>query len=219
MSLTAVEICANALVRLGAQPIQSFTDGTDVATFCNTIYTQKKKYVLSSYPWRFSMKFIQLSRNTTAPAIKWTYQYTLPADRVQGGFPEVYTSSSVGARPIRAHEIVGNKLMTNESAIYVKYQYNVDESLWAEYFTELMINIMKVELAYLVTNNTQLYQELKLEVYGTPSEGGFGGLVNITRFLDSRDNPNTYITDFSLTNARVCGTGYDWGINYTVDMS
>lgn len=213
MALTDVEICANALVRLGAQPITSFSDGTDVATFCNTIYTQKKKYILSSYPWRFSFKFIQLSRQTATPSMQWKYQYTLPADRVQAGFPAVYTDDDVGALPIREYSIVGNVLMSDQTTLYVKYQYNVDESLWPEYFTELMINIMKVELAYLVTDNTQLYQELKLEVYGTPSEGGFGGLVNQTRNLDSRDNPTTYITDFSLISARFSGTGY--GVDYS----
>lgn len=215
MALTSVQICANALVRLGATPITSFDDGTDVATFCQTIYNQKKKYVLSSYPWRFSFKFMQLSRQASSPTAQWDYQFTLPADRVQAGFPEVYTENTVGAVPIRDFEIVGNVLMTDQDEIWVKYQYDVDESLWPEYFTELMINIMKVELAYLVTDNTQLYQELKLEVYGTPSEGGFGGLVNQTRNLDSRDNPTTYITDFSLVGARFAGTGY--GVDYNVD--
>lgn len=214
MALTDVQICANALVRLGAQPIQSFDDGTDIATFCDTIYDAKKKYLLSSYPWRFSMKFMQLSRDATAPTAQWDYQYTLPADRVQSGFPEVYTSDDTNATPIRSFDIVGNKLMTNEDEIWVKYQYNVDETLWPEYFTELMVMVMKAELAQLVTDNTQLYQEIKLEVYGTPSEGGFGGLVNIARSLDSRDNPTTYITDFSLVNARIGGSRLsDYGVS------
>lgn len=214
MALTSVQICANALVRLGATPITSFDDGTDVATFCQTIYNQKKKFILSSYPWQFSFKFAQLSRQTATPSMQWEYQYTLPADRIMTGFPAVYTDDDVGARPIREFAIVGNVLMSDEPTLYVKYQYDVDESLWPEYFTELMINIMKVELAYLVTDNTQLYQELKLEVYGTPTEGGFGGLVNMTRNLDSRDNPTTYITDFTLINARFSGTGY--GVDYEV---
>jgi len=217
MALTDVQICANALVRLGAQPIQSFSDGTDIATFCNTIYDSKKKYILSSYPWLFSMKFAQLSRDTARPAAQWKYQYTLPADRVKSGMPAVYTSSDEYAPPIKAWTIVGNKLMAHEKEIWVKYQYNVDESLWPEYFTELMINVMKAELAQLVTDNTQLYQEIKLEVYGTPTEGGFGGLVNIARSLDSRDAPTTYINDFTLVNARFGGSRMsDFGINYNV---
>lgn len=215
MALTNIAICANALVRLGARPITSFSDGTDIATFCETIYTQKKKFLLSSYPWRFSMKYAQLSRLSDSPDAQWDYQFTLPADRVQAGMPVVYTSEDVGAAPIRDYEIVGNVLMTDEDEIWVKYQYNVDEALWPEYFTELMINVMKTELAYVVTDNAQLYQELKLEVYGTPSEGGFGGMVNMARNLDSRDNPTTYITDFTLINARFKGTGY--GVDYEVE--
>ena len=217
MALTSVQICANALLRLGATPIQSFTDGTDLATICNGIYNQKKAYMLSSYPWSFSFKYIQLSRQTATPTAQWSYKFTLPADRVISGMPEIYSSSTVGAVPLPSdyYELVGNVLMSDETELWCKYQYNVDESLWPAYFTELMINIMKVELALPVTENTQLYQELKLETYGTPSEGGSGGLVNMTRFLDSRDNPVTYIRDQSLIIARYTGTIY--GTDYTVE--
>lgn len=208
MGLNDIEICANALVRLGAIPIQSFDDATDIATACKTIYFSKKKYILSSYPWRFSMKFIQLSRDVMPPDAQWRYQFTLPSDRIQSGFPAVYTSNSIGANTINDWTIIGNKLMTNEKEIWVKYQYDVEESLWPEYFIELMIKIMQVELVQIVTDNTQLYQELKYEVYGVPSDGGFGGLVNMVQNIDSRDTPTTYIKDFALTDARVLNVKY-----------
>lgn len=200
--LTDIQICSNALLRLGAQPIQSFNDGTDIATFCKAIYEQKKIYLFSTFPWSFTMKFIQLSQKTLDPVAQWKYQYSLPADRVSSGMAAVYTTDSINASPINCYTIIGDALMTNEKEIWIRYQYNAHETLWPEYFTELMINVMRAELAQLVTDNTQLYQEIKLEVYGTPSEGGFGGLVNITRNLDSRDNPTIFIQDFSLINAR-----------------
>ena len=205
MALTDIQICANALIRLGAQPIQSFDEGTDLATVCATIYPSKAQYILSLYPWRFTMNFAQLSRLTVAPSAQYTYQYALPADRVQGGFPVVFNSSDVNACPIKDYTIIGNRLMTDYDEIWVQYQYQADESLWPFYFTELMINVMKHELCIIVTEDKSLYAEIHSEVFGTPVEQGQGGLLAQAMFLDSRDNPTLAINDFTLINARFGG--------------
>lgn len=199
---TAIEICSNALVRLGAQPIQSFDEGTNIATACETIYNMKKKYALNAYPWRFSMKFAQLSRLTAAPAAAWDYQFTLPSDRIQDGPACVWTSDDTGDIPFRDYTLIGNKLLCNEKEIWVQYQYDVDEANFPPYFTELLVNIMAVELCFLVTDNNSLRQELKLETYGTPSEQGQGGLVAISRAIDSRDTPSVYISSNFLLGGR-----------------
>lgn len=204
------EICANALVRLGQNPIQGFGDGTDIANSCQIIWDVKYKYILSMYPWRFSMNYAQLSRLITPPSQQWKYQFNLPSDRVQSGFPVVYTDASVGSSPLGGafYRIIGNVIMSNQSALFVQYQYDVPGDLWPSYFDELMINVMKVDLCYLVTDNTTLHNEIKRETYGTPTEAGVGGLMGIAMFLDSRDNPTTYIENFTLVNARFAGTSY-----------
>jgi len=197
---TPVSICSNALIRLGTNPIQSFTDGSDVATTCDVIYHQKKLSVLNSYPWRFTMGFAPLSRMSEAPVAQWQYQFTLPSDRIQDGPAAVYTSNSVDAYPISSYDIVGNRLLSNNPEIWIKYQRDIDESLFPPYFSELLINIMMYELSYAVADSSTLRQELRLEVYGMPSNDGVGGLMGITRQIDSRDNPSIFInSDFLCT--------------------
>jgi len=205
MSYTAVQICANALVRLGASPIQSFTEGTDIATSCSSIYNFKKDYMLSVYPWNFTKKFSQLSRLTAAPTAQWKYQFALPADKTMAGMIAVFTSASVGALPIQDYTLVGNVLMCDQTTLYVEYQADVDESLWAPYFVELMVNIMMVELSFLVTDNASLRQELNTMTYGVPSEYGVGGVYGKAMQLDSRDNPTVQILDDILLEARFGG--------------
>jgi len=205
MAFTAVEICANALVRLGATPIQSFTEGTDIATSCSSIYNMKKNYMLAVYPWRFTKKFIQLSRLTVAPTAQWTYQYALPADRVSSGFATVFTSATAGSSPIQDYTIVGNVLMSDETELWVEYQADVDESIWAPYFVELMVSIMMVELSFLVTENANLRQELTTMTYGLPSEFGVCGIYGKAMALDSRDNPTVQVLDDILLEARFGG--------------
>jgi len=207
MSFTAVEICANALVRLGASPIQSFTEGTDIATSCNSIYNFKKDYMLAVYPWNFTKKFVQLSRLTASPTAQWKYQYSLPADRTMSGLIAVFTSESVGAIPIQNYTLIGNSLMCDQSELWVEYQADVAESLWAPYFTEMMVSVMMVELSFLVTDNASLRQELNTQTYGVPSEFGVGGIYGKAMALDSRDNPTMQVLDDILLEARFGGGG------------
>lgn len=191
---TAIEICSQALVRLGAVPIQSFGDGSDVATACNIIYPQKVDFHLNAYPWRFSIHpGVQLSRLTEAPQAQWKYQFSLPPDRIQDGPVGVFLSNSPGELPFKRFAILGDRLFADEPEIWVKYQYKVGEESFPPYFTELMIGVMTVELCYLVTDNTGIRQELKLEVYGTPSQQGEGGLVRSARWADSRDTPTQVV--------------------------
>jgi len=203
--MNAIEICSNALIRLGASPIQSFNDTSDTAVACKNIYPVKSNYILSSFPWRFTMKFKQLSRLSEKPEMQWSYKYNMPSDKVQAGFPAVYVSSDIGASPINEYAIIGNFLMSDSPEIYVQYQYRPDETLWPHYFTELMIQVMSCELSMNITDNATLRQSLSYETYGVPSEGGMGGLFGRAMNLDSKDSPTQTLQDNSLLLARFEG--------------
>ena len=208
MAFTDVQICSNALLRLGATPIQSFDEGTDIATTCDNLYQMKKEYMLAAYPWRFTKKYAQLSRLTAAPTAQWTYQFNLPADRLTAGLPIVYATDRTYAIPVQNYTIVGKVLMTHQPEIWIQYQAIVDESLWAPYFVELMTYVMMDELCFNVTDNTSLKQTIQYTTYGTPSADGVGGLYGKAMGLDSRDNPTTRVLDSVLLEARFSGTGY-----------
>lgn len=202
MAFTDVQICANALVRLGASPIQSFDEGTDIATTCGSVYSMKKEYMLASYPWRFTKKYIQLSRLVVPPTAHWTYQYTLPADRITAGLPVVYATNDTYSIPIQNYTIVGNVLMTHNPEVWIQYQAMIDEAFFAPYFTELMTYVMMDELCFNVTDNATLKTLINQQTYGPPSAAGAGGLYGKAMNLDSRDNPTTMILDSVLLEAR-----------------
>ena len=82
MALSDIDISSNALVRLGDDSINSFT-GSDAAAACGVIYPFIKQTVLTSYPWRVSMKKSGLlSRDATGPTTEYKYSYQLPTDRI-----------------------------------------------------------------------------------------------------------------------------------------
>jgi len=61
MSVTKIDICAQALIMIGAQPITSFEDGTTEAIACANLYENTVRDQLSRYRWRFSVGQVQLS--------------------------------------------------------------------------------------------------------------------------------------------------------------
>lgn len=205
MPLTDIEICARALEKLGAEPIQSFEEDTQISTTCKNIYPVEKGRILCKAPWKFSLKQAQLSRQVTTPLIKWKYQYTMPADKLHGGMMEVYEDNGNYAFTTNDYTIVGDVLMSNSEQIFVTYQFNVNENKFPDFFTGLMVQVMMAELCMNVTQNSQSENQLKQETYGTPSEGGLGGHLGYAMNLDSRDTPTVEFTDFPIWGARFGG--------------
>ena len=79
---SALTICSDALLLLGAAPISSFNQGTDEATVCDRLYPDVRDSTLQMYPWTFSFKKVQLARTTNTPVNEWKYEYQLPSDRI-----------------------------------------------------------------------------------------------------------------------------------------
>jgi len=68
---TSLSICSDALIMLGAQPISSFTEGSDAAQACDRLYPDLRDSLLSRYPWSWSYQKVQLARLATAPDRDW----------------------------------------------------------------------------------------------------------------------------------------------------
>ena len=75
---TEVSICANALRRLGDDPITSLTDDTERARLCNAFYAPARDLVLRAHPWNFAITRATLAQLSDTPAFEYSYQYALP---------------------------------------------------------------------------------------------------------------------------------------------
>jgi hypothetical protein len=50
MALTAITLCASALIKIGAQPIASFEDGTAEGEVAKSLYPGVRDALLASHP-------------------------------------------------------------------------------------------------------------------------------------------------------------------------
>jgi len=175
-----IQISSNAMVLIGANPISSFTEGTEgrVAT---ALYESTYTAILSSFRWRFASKQALLSRLAETPLNSYQYQYQLPTNLLVVIKIENEVSD---------YEIYGDKLYSNLPSVSIDYIYRVDETLLPSYFVKALEFLLAAQFAVPVTDNSQiatLYQSL------------YEGQLARAKNIDSTQRPQSAIADSPLT--------------------
>lgn len=198
---TDIKICSDALLMLGANPISSFTEGTDEANICDRLYPDIKIKTLASYPWSFSFKKVQLARLITTPTNEYKYQYQMPSDMV--GVPRaVYDTADIGGPVRREYRLMGDKILTDYEKVYIDYQYNVAEFALPHYFVQLLKYQLTWHIALPITDQTEKSDYWRAVAQGTPGENGRGGFMRQAMSIDGQGQPTNAFQDFSLIDVR-----------------
>lgn len=198
---TAVSICSDALILLGAKPISSFNDGTDEANTADRLYPDVRDSTLMMYPWSFSYKKVKLARLVTTPVSEWRYEYQLPGDRL-GNPRAVFETNSLYARPVKDWEIIGDKLITNYEEVYIDYPYQVPEYAMPQYFVQLLKYMMAWHFAYPISEQADKTAYWQQVAVGTPGDNNRGGYFRVAANIDGQGQPTQVIEDYSLIAAR-----------------
>lgn len=198
---TAVSICSDALILIGAKPISSFNDGTDEASVCDRLYPDIRDSTLVMYPWSFATKKIGLAQLLTAPTNVWKYAYQLPGDRLAGP-RAVYDTAAVGAYPRKDWEIQGDNLLCNLDAVYIDYQYSVGEYAMPKYFVQLLKYMTAWHIAEAITEQQDKANKWQRVAIGDPAENGRGGFFRQAAQIDGQSNQMRIIDDYTLIAVR-----------------
>jgi hypothetical protein len=198
---SALSICSDALIMLGAKPISAFNEGTDAANIADALYATVRDQALVQYPWTFNTKKVQLSQLVTTPVNEYKYQYSLPSDRIQTP-RKIFNTVAVNVTPITGYKIMGDKLLTNETTIYAEYQYSVPESEMPSYFVQLLKYLAAWHFAIPITDQVDKAQYWQSVAAGMPSENGRGGYMRTAMNIDGQNNPVQSIEDYSLIAVR-----------------
>ncbi len=154
---TAITICSNALLILGAHPINDFNESTEHARLCANIYPTVRDDLLRAHPWNCAIKRVVLSPSSTTPEFEYSYQFPLPGDLLRVlsvGNPEDNFN----------YRIEGAKLLANTNTIRLRYVFrNDDVTSWDSAIVSTAEMLMAAKLAYAVTGSAALRDSMTQE--------------------------------------------------------
>jgi hypothetical protein len=191
MAITSIDICARALVLIGASPITSFDDGTTEAIVADNLYEDTVRDLLSRYRWRFATSQIQMNRLVDAPEHKWDAAYQLPPECI------LVHGVYIGGTPIEFDRyqdmIYCNAVDTDE--VFIDYMFRADEALWPPFFVMTVILQMASVFAYSVAQQealADLFEKRALRQFtiarNLDSQSQTNRRLPTSRFLDVRRN-------------------------------
>lgn len=209
MANSDIDICAQALIKLGSDPIQSFDvdQEGDKATTCANLYPNFRLAALTFHRWRFAMAKQALNLVVGTPVSEWERIFQLPADRAAPP-AAVFNSSSAGVSPLTTGwEIFGDKLFTNENQIFVDYHQNIPESAWPPYFEIFAVDWFSARIAIPITDQVNMRSAMLEDTFGPSGQPELGSFSQAKRLDGQHNATNTINTASPLVIARLGGRG------------
>jgi hypothetical protein len=189
MASSAVQICSNALLLLGAQTINAFNDNTDRAKIASNLWANCRDAVLRGHPWNCAVKRVQLAADTEGPAFEWTYQYTLPGD-----FLRLLSLGEEGEDvPFR---LENGKILTDDECKLTYIFRNENVNTWDSLLVEAATAYMAFTMAYPITKSASV-QEAMGKAYEFK--------LKQARAVDGQENPPEQFGDYPFIVARHLG--------------
>lgn len=187
-----VEICSNALILVGAQPISSLSETSDRAILMSNLYDQIRRATLRRHLWNFAMTRVLLSPDVTPPAFEWTAQFTLPSDCLR-----VVSLGEIGEHP--DYTIEGRKILSNDASVKLGYVRDEED---ANVFDVMFCDALSANMAFAAAFPLTKSEALQKAMYQLYSEK-----ITEARTIDGVETPPGQIDDSYFLNARRSG-GY-----------
>lgn len=156
-----INICNNALLRIGADIINALNEQSKEAEYCNKFYDEDRVEVLEQHPWNFAMKQTTLSKLAETPN-DYSFVYTLPSDYVIAR--KIVDTANPENNQIK-YEVRERKLYTDQDAAILEYTFDQgDTTAFSSAFSNALAWRLAADLAMPITNNIAV-QEAMMRMY------------------------------------------------------
>lgn len=192
MALNDIALCSRALIRIGAAPITSFTDGTAESEIAGALYEPARDAMLSAYPWSFATGQTILTQLETSPIADFDNAFQLPTDYLRAISAGTGSASAASGRGVK-YRITGQELHTNSSDLVLTYIYRPDEANVPPFFDQALITRLAAEFVIPITENTS-----RAEALFSLANKEF----ERARQIDAQQDTPNAIEDFNLVDVR-----------------
>ena len=195
MPISDIAICNRALDMLGADPIVSFDDATQVGRLCKRNYEPVRDAVLRAYPWNPAIRRAALPALAEAPAWGFAFQYALPEGPEPLCCLRVLTIESESAGQAAEYRIEGRRILSDEGApLRILYIAQItDPTRFGPLLADAIAARLAAELAYPLTASTSLgqamgqsYRDKLAEARAIDAQEGTAGRLSADEWLESR---------------------------------
>jgi hypothetical protein len=198
MADTKVDICARALIMIGAQPISSFDDGSTEALVASNLYENITQSILCRHRWRFATEQQQLSLLVSAPTGRYDYAYQLPTS------PDLLQLNTITVADVPIeYARYGDKVFVNgydsQSTLIADYIFRQDESEFPAYFKLALEYTLASIFAGSVAKDAAMIQQ-----YSDMSERQ----ILIAKNTDSQEVTNKTLNTKRFISNRIVTRGY-----------
>lgn len=188
MALSAIDICARALLKVGARTISSFDEGNLEAEVAGNLYPIVRDALLSAHPWNFAIIFEDLPRLAEAPKADFEAAFPLPTDCLR-----VLSAGLPGTSRGLIYRVIGRSLYADADAVTISYIGRPSEDTFPAFFDMALIAQLAAEFCIPLTENTSRWESLRQF-----AESEF----RRAKLIDSQEDTPPRIDDFTLLQGR-----------------
>ncbi|MFO1152116.1 MAG: hypothetical protein U1E42_00420 [Rhodospirillales bacterium] len=188
MSLTAVDLCARALLKIGANRISSFAETTLEAEVATNLYPTVRDALLSAHPWNFATTQQKLVQSATPPIADHENAFDLPEDCIR-----VLSAGTNDRGHGLTYRIQQRRLLTNADDIVLTYVTRPLEADFPPFFDSTLIAHLAAEFCIPLTDSTSRWEALQKAADHE---------LRRARLIDAQEETAPHLDDFTLTSWR-----------------
>ncbi len=189
MPMTAVELCAAALVKIGARPFADFAEETAEAACARRLYPIARDLLLGLHPWSFTLAQARLTAEPERPLADFAHAFALPTDHLR----TISVGTGGRSRGI-TYRVQGYRILCDAAEIVLGYQRRVPEADLPSFFVPLLVTRLAAEFCVPLTEGSSramdLYRLAEAE-------------LRSARLIDSQQATPQAFEDFTLIGARL----------------
>lgn len=169
-----VHVVNRALVKLGQAPTFSLDAENSLAGKIDLVWPGCVAICFSLHDWTFCRKTFRLTKLDGAPDTGFAKRFQLPGGRI-GESLKVLADPRRDAA-LRDYTIEAQELHADVDAVWVRCKVEVDPVAWDVGFRAAFVVALAGMLAVPMQSDQDLAESYMKEAFGTPSQGGTGGL-------------------------------------------
>lgn len=189
MTLGQFDLCAAALIKIGARPPASLTDGSAEAEVAARLYGLVRDGLLSAHPWTFATAQVRLNPLGLPPVADFRHAFALPVDHLK----TLALAGAGGGRSV-VYRINGRQLHADVAPVVLTHVFRPNEADCPAFFDRLLVAALAAEFCLPLTESAA-----RADLLADHARE----LFREARRLDGQQDTPSALDDFSLIRARL----------------